>query len=107
MNGILCQFKEFSHSNSRSLLSRPGLLVFLRVRVGYGDKDACVLARKIANLRIFPDDEGKMNRSLLDVGGETLSVSQFTLYSDVHKGNRPRFTEAAKGLDARRRGSEE
>ncbi|EDL62600.1 D-aminoacyl-tRNA deacylase [Bacillus sp. SG-1] len=60
------------------------------------EKDADWLAEKIINLRVFEDAEGKMNRSLLDVGGEILSVSQFTLYGDCRKGRRPNFMEAAK-----------
>ena len=79
-----------------------GVVVFLGVRAGDSDADARLLAKKIANLRIFPDDEGKLSRSLLDVGSAALSVSQFTLYGDVRKGNRPSFTEAAPPDDARR-----
>jgi D-tyrosyl-tRNA(Tyr) deacylase len=72
-----------------------GLLVLLGV--GQNDSEAQVktLADKIVYLRIFGDDEGKMNRSLLDVNGEVLVVSQFTLYADTHRGRRPSFTEAA------------
>ncbi|MDQ3940994.1 MAG: D-aminoacyl-tRNA deacylase, partial [Actinomycetota bacterium] len=54
----------------------------------------------VANLRIFPDDEGKMNRSLLEAGGDALVVSQFTLYGDARKGRRPSFIRAAQGPDA-------
>ncbi len=73
-----------------------GLLVLLGV--GQNDSEAQVktLAEKIAHLRIFGDDEGKMNRSLLDIGGEVLVVSQFTLYADTRRGRRPSFTEAAQ-----------
>jgi D-tyrosyl-tRNA(Tyr) deacylase len=72
-----------------------GLLVLLGV--GQDDSEAHVktLVEKIVHLRIFGDDEGKMNRSLLDIGGEVLLVSQFTLYADVRKGRRPSFTDAA------------
>src|SRR5438105_8456598 len=67
------------------------------IGVGRDDSEVQVktLADKIVHLRIFGDDEGKMNRSLLDVGGEVLVVSQFTLYADVRKGRRPCFTDAA------------
>src|SRR5690242_17093337 len=72
-----------------------GLLVLLGV--GQNDTEVQVqsLADKIVHLRIFGDEEGKMNRSLLDIGGETLVVSQFTLYADTRKGRRPSFTQAA------------
>jgi D-tyrosyl-tRNA(Tyr) deacylase len=79
-----------------------GLVILLGVRTGDGEEDARLLAKKIAHLRIFPDDEGKLNRSLLDVGGSALSVSQFTLYADLRKGNRPSFTEAAPPDEANR-----
>jgi D-tyrosyl-tRNA(Tyr) deacylase len=72
-----------------------GLLVLLGVGQGDSDVQVKTLADKIVHLRIFGDDEGKMNRSLLDVGGEVLVVSQFTLYADVRKGRRPSFTDAA------------
>lgn len=65
--------------------------------IGMGDGEAQVktLSEKIVHLRIFEDDEGKMNRSLLDIGGEVLVVSQFTLYADTRRGRRPSFTDAA------------
>jgi D-tyrosyl-tRNA(Tyr) deacylase len=73
----------------------PGLLVLLGVRRGDTPEQADKLARKLLALRIFEDDEGRMNRSVTDVGGEVLCVSQFTLYGDARKGNRPTFIDAA------------
>ena len=72
-----------------------GLLVLLGVGQDDSDVQVKLLADKIVHLRIFGDDEGKMNRSLLDIGGEVLVVSQFTLYADMHRGRRPSFTAAA------------
>lgn len=72
-----------------------GLLVLLAVNRGDTDNDARYLAEKTAGLRIFEDATGKMNRSLMDIGGEMLVVSQFTLYGDCSKGRRPSFIEAA------------
>ena len=73
----------------------PGLLVFLGVAQGDTDKEAESLARKIVNMRIFPDAEGRMNLSLLDTGYGMLVISQFTLLADCRKGNRPNFMNAA------------
>jgi len=72
-----------------------GLLVLVCAMDGDGDEQAQYLARKIANLRIFEDDQGKMNKSILDVSGSTLVVSQFTLAADTSRGNRPGFSYAA------------
>lgn len=73
-----------------------GLLVLLGVAESDTPKEASWLASKVVNMRIFNDAEGKMNLSLLDVGGDALAVSQFTLYADARKGNRPSYTQAAR-----------
>ena len=72
-----------------------GLLVLLGIGHGDGDSQAAFLAEKVANLRIFEDDQGKTNLSVLDVKGEAIVVSQFTLYADTRKGRRPSFIDAA------------
>lgn len=71
-----------------------GLMVLVGIKKGDNEKDGNYLMDKIVNLRIFEDEEGKMNRSLLDMGGEILLVSQFTLYGDARKGRRPSFSDA-------------
>jgi D-aminoacyl-tRNA deacylase len=104
--------KKFQDETMRALLQRvshasvtvdgkvvgqigQGLLVLLGVGQDDSEIEVKTLADKIVQLRIFGDDEGKMNRSLLDTGGEVLVVSQFTLYADTRKGRRPSFTDAA------------
>jgi D-tyrosyl-tRNA(Tyr) deacylase len=72
-----------------------GLLILLGIGRGDGQREAILLAEKIANLRIFPDDEGRFNRSVVDISGEVLIVSQFTLYADTRRGRRPSFADAA------------
>lgn len=72
-----------------------GLLVLLGVHRTDTEAEVDWVAKKVAGLRIFPDEEGKMNRSLREIGGEALVVSQFTLYGDTRKGNRPSFVESA------------
>ncbi len=78
----------------------PGLCVLLGIAEGDGPMDAARLATRVANLRIFPADDGRFDRSLLDTGGEALVVSQFTLLADTAKGNRPSFSGAARPEDA-------
>lgn len=73
-----------------------GFNVLAGVNINDGQKDAVFLAQKILNLRIFEDEEGKFNKSILEVGGDILVVSQFTLYADCDKGRRPSFTSAAR-----------
>ena len=77
-----------------------GLLVLLGVRRGDGPDEADRIARKLRALRIFEDGDGRMNLSLDDVGGDVLCVSNFTLYGDARKGNRPSFVDAAPPEDA-------
>ena len=73
-----------------------GYMILLGVAEGDTENEAEMLCRKIANLRIFPDDEGKMNRSIKDIDGEALVISQFTLLANYRHGNRPDFLESAK-----------
>jgi len=72
-----------------------GLVILLGIGPSDTEAQARLLAEKIANLRIFEDEQGKMNRSVLEVGGQAIVVSQFTLYADTRKGRRPSFTDAA------------
>lgn len=80
----------------------PGLVVLLGVQVGDGEADAAALADKVLNLRVFPDEAGQMNRSVVDVRGGLLVVSQFTLLGDARRGRRPSFVEAARPEEADR-----
>ncbi|MEC9487359.1 MAG: D-aminoacyl-tRNA deacylase [Prosthecochloris sp.] len=80
----------------------PGLLVLLGVAPGDGDDEIAWMVRKLLRLRIFEDDSGRMNRSVSDAGGGLLVVSQFTLYGDASRGNRPGFSASAPYETARR-----
>ncbi|OFQ99758.1 D-aminoacyl-tRNA deacylase [Alloscardovia sp. HMSC034E08] len=91
------QLPETLDFNAKALSERSiehGFVLLVGVEDADTDKDVAWTAKKIANMRIFEDENGKMNRSLLDVNGSILSVSQFTLYANICKGNRPGFTEA-------------
>jgi D-tyrosyl-tRNA(Tyr) deacylase len=79
-----------------------GVVLLVGVAPDDDETQAVWLADKVANLRIFNDEEGKMNRSLLEVGGQALVISQFTLYGDARKGRRPSFIRAAQGEEAER-----
>ena len=98
MKAVVQRVKQTTLSVDGELVSQIpfGLTVFLGVKVGDTEKDAAYLAKKIAALRIFEDENGKMNLSVKDVGGEVLLVSQFTLYGDASHGNRPSFTLAER-----------
>ena len=74
----------------------PGLLILLGVEDGDHEEEGAWLVQKVARMRLFEDEEGRMNRSLLDTGGEALVVSQFTLHASTKKGNRPSFIRAAR-----------
>lgn len=98
MKAVVQRVKKTTLSVDGELVSEIpfGLTVFLGVKVGDSEKQAAYLAKKIAGLRIFEDENGKMNLSVKDVGGEVLMVSQFTLYGDASHGNRPSFTLAER-----------
>jgi len=86
----------FIESENYKAEINKGLVILLGIRNGDTDNDATFLADKCTNLRIFEDSNEKMNLSLKDIDGEVLVISQFTLYGDAQRGNRPSFTEAAK-----------
>src|SRR5689334_4264296 len=97
MRALLQRVSHASVTVDKQIVGQIGQGLLVLLGVGQDDSEAQVktLADKIVHLRIFEDDEGKMNRSLLDIGGEVLVVSQFTLYADIRKGRRPSFTDAA------------
>jgi len=98
MRIVLQRVKEASVTVEEQVVGAidHGLLLLVGLTESDTDEDLRYLADKVVHLRIFEDEEGKMNRSLLDVGGSILSVSQFTLYGDARKGRRPNFMKAAK-----------
>lgn len=97
MRAVIQRVTQSSVSVGGQVVGRigPGLLVLLGVARQDTEKDADFLAEKIIHLRIFEDEDGRMNRSLVDIGGQMLVVSQFTLLSDCRKGRRPSFVQAA------------
>ena len=102
MRVVIQRVTEGSVTINGEVVSEIGKGLVILVGVGKGDtqEKADWLAEKIANLRIFEDDQGKMNRSVLEVGGSALVVSQFTLYADAQKGRRPSFEKAAQPSEA-------
>ncbi len=98
MRAVVQRVKETKLCVEGELISQIpfGLTVFLGVKTGDSERQADYIAKKIAGLRIFEDEQGKMNLSVKDVGGEVLLVSQFTLYGDASHGNRPSFTLAER-----------
>ena len=98
MRAVIQRVKESSVKTENRIIGRTGagLLVLLGVAKGDRPSDADYLVNKIANLRIFEDEKGKMNRSLSETGGEMMIVSQFTLLADCRKGRRPSFVKAAE-----------
>jgi D-tyrosyl-tRNA(Tyr) deacylase len=102
MRAVVQRVKHSSVKTNGETVGRigQGLLVLLGVAKGDGADDADYLANKIINLRIFEDEDGKMNRSLLEIGGELLAVSQFTLLADCRRGRRPSFIAAAEPQEA-------
>jgi D-tyrosyl-tRNA(Tyr) deacylase len=99
---VLQRVSKASVSVDRSIVGAidRGLLLFVGFTDGDSEKEITYLAEKVVHLRIFEDEQGKMNKSLLDVGGSILSVSQFTLYGDCRKGRRPNFMAAADPEEA-------
>ncbi len=98
MRAVVQRVKKCSVTIDGNLYSsiESGLLIFLGVKQGDTEADAKYVAEKCANLRIFNDENGRMNLSLLQTGGSAMVVSQFTLYGDTRRGNRPSYTEAAE-----------
>jgi D-tyrosyl-tRNA(Tyr) deacylase len=104
MKALLQRVLEASVSVGDEVVGRigPGLLVLLGVGRGDGEREVSWMADKVANLRIFEDEGGKMNRSVIDGSRSILVVSQFTLYGDARKGRRPSFADACEPAEANR-----
>jgi D-aminoacyl-tRNA deacylase len=104
MRAVVQRVREASVTVAGRAVARigPGLLVLLGVGQGDTEEDATHLAEKVVHLRIFADQAGQMNRSVQDVAGALLVVSQFTLYGDARKGRRPSFVQAAPPAEAER-----
>lgn len=102
MRVLVQRIRSAAVTSGGELLGRinRGLCVFVGFRHGDGPEEVRRMCGKLVRLRIFEDDDGKMNRSVTDIGGGILVVSQFTLYGDAAKGNRPSFTEAAAPQEA-------
>ncbi len=98
MKSVIQRVKYATLKVDNELISEidNGLVVFFGVKEGDREENCALMAKKIANMRIFEDENGKMNLSVLDVKGSILFVSQFTLYGDTSRGNRPSFTLAEK-----------
>ena len=104
MRAVVQRVKEADVSVENNITGsiKQGLMVLLGVEDGDTEADALYMADKITGLRIFEDEEGKMNLSIKDVGGDILAVSQFTLLGDARKGKRPSFSKAARPDEANR-----
>jgi D-aminoacyl-tRNA deacylase len=102
MRALLQRVSQAKVTAEGSLVGQigPGLLVFLGIGKNDTKAEAEHLAQKVVQLRIFPDSQGKMNLSLVDISGDLLIVSQFTLFADTSRGNRPSYSEAAKPGEA-------
>lgn len=98
MRAVVQRVRESSVAIDGNVVGKcgHGLMVLIGVEVGDTEKDLSYIADKVPNLRIFEDDAGKMNRSLLDMGGQILAISQFTLLGDARGGRRPSFITAAR-----------
>lgn len=102
MRVLVQRSKESSVSVEDKIVGKieRGLVLFVGFTENDSEKEIEYLAKKVVNLRIFDDENGVMNKSILDVGGSILSISQFTLYADTSKGNRPSYVKALNGSEA-------